>query len=734
MKDKTKIPFQLYKISLIVSINVVYKEKGVRLFMKYFNNLSLSIKLVTVLGLLMLLTFGVMIPLNLQQLHQVSIEKGELEAQNAGKEYSQMLENKLVNAQATLQVLLEVLQETRTNNTMSREDVVLMMKNMLDKRPEVLGISTLWEPDVFDNNDKEHISKTAYDDITGRFIPYVVRSEGKVIVEAQRDYETPGAGDYYLMTKKNKKNAILEPLIYQIGGKDVMMMSLIQPILDKDGSFLGIVGLDLSLEILQKEAEKYKPLGGYVSLLSSKGTYVANPNDPESILKSFGDQPEKAELLQKVINGTSTIGYTLNSKNVEVMRSFESIQLPGTDSEWYVQTAVEKNRILKTYIESRNRAIIVAIVSMLILGVLTVLMIRYMVVRNILVLSDKLRLMADGDLTQELIVNNQDEFGLMAGYFNIMTHKLRGMFHLVNDLSMTVGAASQQLTASSGESSKAAETIAESIQQVAEGAETQKIYAKETGEAMVEMAIGVKRIAESSVAVSSSVDDVTMQTEKGHLRIREAVDQMNQVQEAVIATEQAIQRLSERSEEISGMIGLITDISTQTNLLALNAAIEAARVGEQGKGFAVVATEVRKLAEKTKSAADQVTKLVGDIRNDTELAAGTMAIGSTEVSSGVQTVTDSGFIFTSIMSEMGGVKSQVHEVSAAAEQMMASSEQITNSVEQLAEIAGESSSNSQDVAAASEEQLASMEEISASAESLSMLVQELLEKLSQFKI
>ncbi|AJS59055.1 methyl-accepting chemotaxis protein [Paenibacillus sp. IHBB 10380] len=700
--------------------------------MKYFNNLSLSTKLVSVLGLLMLMIFGVMIPLNLQQLYQVSIEKGELEAKNAGKQYSETLQNKLVNAQATLQVLLEVLQEAKINNTMSREDVVSMMKSMLDKRPEVLGISTLWEPNAFDNNDKEHISKTAYDDKTGRFIPYVVRSNGKVTVEAQKDYE--GTGDYYSVPKKTKKNAFLEPYIYQVGGKDLMMMSLVQPILDKDGAYIGMVGLDLSLEDMQKEAEKYKPLGGYVSLISSKGTYVANPSDPESILKSFGDQPDKEELLKKVMNGTSTVGYTLNSKDAEVMRSFESFYLPGTDDVWYIQTVAEKSMILKSYLENRIVSISIAIVAMLILGTLTVLMIRYMVVRNIRILSDKLRLMADGDLTQELIVNNQDEFGVMSGYFNIMTQKLRGMFHLVNDLSMTVGAASQQLTASSEESSKAAETIAESIQQVAEGAETQKHYAKETGEAMTEMAIGVKRIAESSVAVSSSVDDVTLQTEKGHLRISEAVGQMNQVQEAVGATEQAIHRLSERSEEIGGMIGLITNISTQTNLLALNAAIEAARVGEQGKGFAVVATEVRKLAEQTKSAADQVTKLVGDIRSDTELAAHTMAIGSTEVNSGVQTVTDSGYLFTSIMTEMADVKSQVHEVSAAAEQMLASSEQITGSVEQLAEIAHESSSNSHDVAAASEEQLASMEEISASADSLSMLVQELLEKLSQFKI
>ena len=183
--------------------------------MKRFKNLSLSTKLVSILGLLMLIIFGVMIPLNLQQLHQVSIEKGELEAKNAGQQYSELVQKKLVNAQTTLQVFSEVLQETRMTHTMSREDIVLMMKNMLDKRPEVLGLLTLWEPNSFDNNDKEHISKTAYDDKTGRFIPYVVRSEGKVIVEALRGYATPGDedGDDYLMIKETKKTTFLEPYI-----------------------------------------------------------------------------------------------------------------------------------------------------------------------------------------------------------------------------------------------------------------------------------------------------------------------------------------------------------------------------------------------------------------------------------------------------------------------------------------------------------------------------------------
>lgn len=212
------------------------------------------------------------------------------------------------------------------------------------------------------------------------------------------------------------------------------------------------------------------------------------------------------------------------------------------------------------------------------------------------------------------------------------------------------------------------------------------------------------------------------------------MNQMSELKLSVDETSLAIERLGERSAQISGIIGLISNISKQTNLLALNAAIEASRVGEHGRGFAVVASEIRMLADQTKKAAEQVTALVEDVVQDTNQASQAMAVGNEKVILGVQSVSDSDLLFTSILTEMTQVTDQIQEVSAAAQQMTAGTEQISVTVKQLADLASEASSDSQSVAAASEEQLASMEEISASSESLSSMVQDLLDKLSYFKI
>ncbi|MNO91763.1 Methyl-accepting chemotaxis protein McpA [compost metagenome] len=512
------------------------------------------------------------------------------------------------------------------------------------------------------------------------------------------------------------------------------MISVMLPILDKSGTFLGTVGFDISLSELQAKAVNYKPMGGYVALISNSGKYVANPNDPESVLKDFGDTEEKAALWRQVRNGKTVQGYTNNSKEENVLRIFVPIPMPQSDQVWYTQTAIPKATIMADYEQAKTESIIIMLVGMTILGLVVVFQLWLMVIKPLRVLSEKLQLMAQGDLTQTLQVRNDDEFGKMSSHFNQMTYKLREMFGLVADLSMSVGATSEELTANAEQTGKAAEQIAVSIGRVAEGAQLQNGYAGESSLAMSDLSVGVQRIADSSSAVSASADEVTDQTKRGSAQLQMAVSQMTELKQSVDETSQAIERLGERSVQISGIIGLISNISKQTNLLALNAAIEASRVGEHGRGFAVVASEIRMLADQTKQAAEQVTELVEHVVQDTNQASQAMAVGNEQVRIGVQGVSDSDLLFTSILAEMSQVTDQIQEVSAAAQQMTAGTEEISASVKVLADLASEASADSQSVAAASEEQLASMEEITASTESLSSMVQDLLDKLSYFKI
>ncbi|WP_372635639.1 methyl-accepting chemotaxis protein [Cohnella sp.] len=694
--------------------------------------LSLTTKFTACLALSLIVVFVFMMQLNLNNLKGMSLSRGEAEAQLAGRQFGSEFEKKLAGYKQELDMLGRVLLQSKSSGTLSREKVLELLHHTLEAYPELLGTYTLWEPNAFDGKDADFAGKAMHDE-TGRFIPYVVRSGDKIIVEALGGYETEGDGDYYLVPKKTRMPILLEPYAYDIDGQSVQLTSLSVPVLDEQGNFQGIVGVDFTLETLQKAAAEYTPMDGYVTMVSVNGNYTVHPVQPELVSQPYGDSEEKKALFAKLASEGSSQAYTKEASGGEALRMLYPIRL-GADVIMYSEAIIPKEKILESYNKARTTVQIVSVVGILVLGVILAVLTRFMIIRHVRSLAVSVNRMASGDLTQQVPVRSRDEFGQLAGDFNRMTSELRGMFHLVADLSMSVGATSQQLTASAEQTSLASETIAKSIEQVAAGAETQNRLTRETAGSMAEMAMGIRRITDSSEAVSASSQEVQAQTELGNERIGQAGEQMSRVRNTVSEAGQLMGQLSERSKEIGGIVGLISDISNQTNLLALNAAIEAARAGEHGRGFVVVAAEVRKLADQTLRAAEQISGIIGSVQEETVRAADGMKRGASEIELGERFVLEGADTFRAVAEEMQRVNGQIQEVSAISEQMNAGSEQVDASITELTRLAGEAADSSQNVASASEEQLASMEEIASSSAALSSMVQELLEKLSRFKI
>ncbi|WP_159884696.1 methyl-accepting chemotaxis protein [Paenibacillus puerhi] len=679
----------------------------------------------------MILIFALLITMSLKQLHTVSVAKGELEARDKGETFLIELRQEVSMIQSDLTLMSEMLLMAREQKSWTRDQVVELLQQYLSNQTGLMGIYTLWEPDQFDRQDKANALKPLYNDPSGRFTPYVYRTGSSIRIEPLHGFEKEGS--YYTLAKKSKKFTVMEPYFYQTNGEDTLLTSLVVPILDKNGEFLGIVGADLTLDALQQRVKQTSNDTAYVTIFSDKGTYIAHGIDDKKVNVPYGDRQEKIDLFNGAVSGIMQ-AYSLNPNGEPVNRTFEKITFRGSDQSWYVETVVLKKEVMSTFNEVLRSSLLVAVVSLILLALLITLVLRLLVTRNLNEANRMLGIMASGDFTQQMTVRSRDEFGQMAEHFNHMIDTQRKVLLMVSELSTSAGMTSQQLAASAEQTGQAAETIAESVQNVAIGAELQEQQTTEASRAMTEMAVGVGRVAESSSGVTESIQDVVQQTKAGSERIQQAIEQMNAVQQTSRQSEAAIERLQVRSVEIGSIMELISQISMQTNLLALNAGIEAARAGEHGRGFAIVAGEVRKLAEQTKDAAAKVEELLEEIRNETEKAAAAARSGSAEVRMGVESVTETGHIFTVITAEMGTVQSQMEEVSAAAEQMSAGTEQVTATVEELARIAQEAASHSQSVAAASEEQLASMEEISTSSASLSSMVKELLNQLSRFKV
>lgn len=381
-------------------------------------------------------------------------------------------------------------------------------------------------------------------------------------------------------------------------------------------------------------------------------------------------------------------------------------------------------------------AIAIALVITGVIAVVISLFFVRTVVRPIKAINVQLKEISEGegDLTKELQVNSQDEVGELAISFNRMISSLREMIQQVSLTSHQVAASSDELTASTEQTTEATSQIASSIQEVAAGAEAQGIGAAESSKSMQEISDNIQQIAQTTSTVSEVAVETSKEANEGNESLQKVIHQMKKIHTTVEDTASVIKQLEDRSNEIGNIIEVITEIADQTNLLALNAAIEAARAGENGRGFAVVADEVKKLAEQSKSSADQITVLINQIQNDTDHAVTVMQKGTEEVAVGMEVVQHTGEGFERILASVEHVAGQIQEVSAITEEVAAGAEQINATIEEMSHIANTSSANTQNIAAASEEQMASMEEITSSSASLSKMAEDLQMLVGRFKV
>ncbi|MCH3958834.1 MAG: methyl-accepting chemotaxis protein [Selenomonas sp.] len=384
-----------------------------------------------------------------------------------------------------------------------------------------------------------------------------------------------------------------------------------------------------------------------------------------------------------------------------------------------------------------SRAKITLILSILFVIVLSGVMAWYLsstIHVSIHYLMDVSKEVSSGNLTVRVEAKSQDEFGVLTNAYKDTIANLRTLIHNIQKTSENVAAFSEELTANASQSAQATQQVAISIGNVAAATSQQGTAVSSSAADIRVMSEDIRGFEDSASASSDSAHRVEDIAVKGKTAIAGAVTQMNQITDSVTELAAVIEKLAERSMEIGQISDTISNIADQTNLLALNAAIEAARAGEAGRGFSVVAEEVRKLAEESGQAAQQIAALIASIQTDTTQAVDRMKNGTEDVQSGKEVVNKAGVAFETITSAVKELTSNSEAILSAARRSAKKAAELVAVMDGINESGREVAVETESVSAATEEQSASMDEIANASQMLAGLAQELQDSTTKFKL
>lgn len=611
--------------------------------------LSLQKKLLIYILSVVFLAFGITIITVAVKAQNMAKDEAFKRAEDIAYRNSALIKKEINEALSAARVLAQTLQALAKSDTPSRTISNDILKEVLQDHPAFLGTWTCWEPNAFDKKDAEYKNTDGHD-ATGRYIPYWYRSGGTIGTEALVGYATPGDGDYYLLCRNSGEETILDPYFYEIEGQNTLITSVVAPI-RINGQVKGVAGVDIALNSFQDLIKKIKPFGtGYAFLVSNKGLFVAHPKG-DILGKTIEDFGAPAVTINAVKDGiiNSSIRTAVATKK-KSLTLFTPCSLGNTKTPWSFAISVPLDTILESARMIRNIAIGIGIVALIILSIV-INIIALSIVNPIKNAIEMLKDIAEGegDLTKRLKVTSGDEIEEMATWFNTFIDKIEQIIKQVKE-------SATQLASGSDEVSSGAQQIADGAQQQSAGFE--------------ELSSSVQ----SNAANATSSNELTQKTS----------DQAQTAGDGMQNTIEAIKEIEQSSQKIAESVTFITDIADQTNLLALNAAIEAARAGEHGKGFAVVADEVRKLAERSATSAQEIAQIINK--------------SIKQVESGVKLSDEAGEIIGKILQNITSIAEQLQNISASSEEQSSTMEENTSITEANASAAEELSASAEEMA------------------------------------